>query len=110
MPRVHERAVRTVPRLAHLLLSSLPNVNPPLLSPHPFQIYVNDTLITNIPDELAGMHSLQVRRWLLLRVVTVFVSFVVRVLQLLVLSQGAISDGRLRELRRKILGRKVMFV
>ena len=71
MLRVHERAVHTVPRVAHLLLSSLPNVNPPLLSPHPFQIYVNDTLITNIPDELAGMHSLQVRQWLLLRVVTV---------------------------------------
>jgi hypothetical protein len=32
------------------------------------------------------------------------------VLQLLVLSQGAIADSRLRELRRKILGRKVMFV
>ena len=107
MLRVHERAVHTVPRVAHLLLPSLPNVNPPLLSPHPFQIYVNDTLITNIPDELAGMHSLQVRQLLLLRVVT---AFMVRVLQLLVLSQGAISDSRLRELRRKILGRKVMFV
>ena len=68
---------------------------------------MNDTLITNIPDELAGMHSLQVRQLLLLRVVT---AFMVRVLQLLVLSQGAISDSRLRELRRKILGRKVMFV
>jgi hypothetical protein len=90
----------------------LPSNFPTLLSLSAEQLYVNDTLISDIPDELASLHSLQVNAAAAAarpRPTARFPSPSL-VLQLLVLSQGAIREIRLRELRRKILGRKVMFV